>query len=82
MLLAGATFFAVLAVAGQIERNYIREKPLEGQGIARVAPTPRGVVPLGRPVHWDPGPPPHLPQLHPFGARVGVATEWGVPGAD
>ncbi|MGW7295415.1 hypothetical protein ACWGIB_23870 [Streptomyces xiamenensis] len=27
----GAMFFAVLAVAGQIERNYIREKSLEGQ---------------------------------------------------
>ncbi|WP_230395568.1 recombinase family protein [Plantactinospora alkalitolerans] len=27
----GAMFFAVLAVAGQIERNYIREKTLEGQ---------------------------------------------------
>ncbi|MFE9968453.1 hypothetical protein [Streptomyces sp. NPDC005525] len=27
-------FFAVLAVAGQIERNYIREKTLEGQVIA------------------------------------------------
>jgi DNA invertase Pin-like site-specific DNA recombinase len=27
----GARFFAVLAVAGQIERNYIREKTLEGQ---------------------------------------------------
>ncbi|WUL28044.1 recombinase family protein [Streptomyces sp. NBC_00353] len=26
----GAKFFAVLAVAGQIERNYIREKTLEG----------------------------------------------------
>ena len=26
-----AMFFAVLAVAGQIERNYIREKTLEGQ---------------------------------------------------
>ena len=30
----GATFFAVLAVAGQIERNYIREKTLEDQVIA------------------------------------------------
>ncbi|WP_127354013.1 recombinase family protein [Actinacidiphila soli] len=30
----GALFFAVLAVAGQIERNYIREKTLEGQVIA------------------------------------------------
>ncbi|MGP3637131.1 recombinase family protein [Streptomyces sp. 24-1644] len=27
----GAMFFAVLAVAGQIERDYIREKTLEGQ---------------------------------------------------
>lgn len=27
----GAMFFAVLAVAGQIERNYIRETTLEGQ---------------------------------------------------
>ncbi|WP_392840108.1 hypothetical protein [Streptomyces sp. LN500] len=27
----GAMFFAALAVAGQIERNYIREKTLEGQ---------------------------------------------------
>ncbi|GGZ99794.1 hypothetical protein GCM10010371_68890 [Streptomyces subrutilus] len=27
----GAMFFAVLAVAGHIERNYIREKALEGQ---------------------------------------------------
>jgi GNAT superfamily N-acetyltransferase len=27
----GAMFFAVLAVVGQIERNYIREKTLEGQ---------------------------------------------------
>jgi hypothetical protein len=27
----GAMFFAVLAVAGQVERNYIREKTLEGQ---------------------------------------------------
>ncbi|WP_454197337.1 hypothetical protein [Nocardia sp. Marseille-Q1738] len=26
--------FAVLAVAGQIERNYVREKTLEGQAIA------------------------------------------------
>ncbi|MER7776194.1 hypothetical protein ABTZ21_14515 [Streptomyces sp. NPDC096191] len=30
----GAMFFAALAVAGQIERNYIREKTLEGQVIA------------------------------------------------
>ena len=30
----GAMFFAVLAVAGQIERNYIREKTLEGQAAA------------------------------------------------
>lgn len=30
----GAMFFAVLAVAGQIDRNYIREKTLEGQVIA------------------------------------------------
>lgn len=30
----GAMFFAVLAVSGQIERNYIREKALEGQAIA------------------------------------------------
>ncbi|MFB7175910.1 SpoIIE family protein phosphatase [Streptomyces sp. NPDC056254] len=30
----GAMFFAVLAVAGQIERNCIREKTLEGQVIA------------------------------------------------
>jgi DNA invertase Pin-like site-specific DNA recombinase len=30
----GAMFFAVLAVAGQIERNYIRENTLEGQVIA------------------------------------------------
>ncbi|MFJ4526415.1 recombinase family protein [Streptomyces sp. NPDC088810] len=30
----GAMFFAVLAVAGQIERNYIRDKTLEGQVIA------------------------------------------------
>jgi DNA invertase Pin-like site-specific DNA recombinase len=30
----GAMFFAVLAVAGQIERDYIREKTLEGQVIA------------------------------------------------
>ncbi|MFC9622769.1 recombinase family protein [Streptomyces sp. NPDC056930] len=30
----GAMFFAVLAVAGQIERNYVREKTLEGQVIA------------------------------------------------
>jgi DNA invertase Pin-like site-specific DNA recombinase len=30
----GAMFFAVLAVAGQIERNYIREKTLEGQATA------------------------------------------------
>lgn len=30
----GAMFFAVLAVAGQIERNYIRERTLEGQVIA------------------------------------------------
>ncbi|WP_235619131.1 recombinase family protein [Embleya scabrispora] len=30
----GAMFFAVLAVAGQIERNYIREKTLEGQVVA------------------------------------------------
>ncbi|CAM5641682.1 hypothetical protein SAVIM338S_06288 [Streptomyces avidinii] len=30
----GAMFFAVLAVAGQIERNYTREKTLEGQVIA------------------------------------------------
>ncbi|MFE7171333.1 recombinase family protein [Streptomyces sp. NPDC057616] len=32
----GAMFFAVLAVAGQIERNYIQEKTLEGQvGVAK-----------------------------------------------
>jgi hypothetical protein len=31
----GAMFFAVLAVAGQIDRNYIREKPLEGQVAAK-----------------------------------------------
>jgi DNA invertase Pin-like site-specific DNA recombinase len=30
----GAMFFAVLAVAGQFERDYIREKTLEGQVIA------------------------------------------------
>jgi len=30
----GAMFFAVLAAAGQTERNYIREKTLEGQVIA------------------------------------------------
>lgn len=30
----GAMFIAVLAVAGQIERNYVREKTLEGQVIA------------------------------------------------
>lgn len=30
----GAMFFAILAVAGQIERNYIREKTLEGQALA------------------------------------------------
>lgn len=30
----GAMFFAILAVAGQIERNYIREKTLEGQVLA------------------------------------------------
>ncbi|MEU2674101.1 recombinase family protein [Streptomyces sp. NPDC007164] len=30
----GAMFFAVLAVVGQIERNRIREEPLEGQVIA------------------------------------------------
>lgn len=30
----GAVFFAVLAVAGQIERNYIREKSFEGQATA------------------------------------------------
>jgi DNA invertase Pin-like site-specific DNA recombinase len=30
----GAMFFAVRAVAGQIERNYIREKTLEGQQTA------------------------------------------------
>ncbi|MFJ8946248.1 recombinase family protein [Streptomyces sp. NPDC102395] len=30
----GAMFFAVLAVAGQIERSYIREKTLEGQVVA------------------------------------------------
>ncbi len=30
----GAMFFAVLAVAGQTERNYIREKTPEGQVIA------------------------------------------------
>ncbi|WP_411144024.1 hypothetical protein [Streptomyces sp. x-80] len=30
----GAMLFAMLAVAGQIERNYIREKTLEGQVIA------------------------------------------------
>ncbi|MET9386813.1 hypothetical protein ABZY09_38730 [Streptomyces sp. NPDC002928] len=44
--------FAVLAVAGQIERNYIREKSLEEQVIAaakgnhggrpKVFPRPRG----------------------------------------
>ncbi|MGS2648623.1 hypothetical protein [Streptosporangium sp. LJ11] len=32
----GAMFFAVLAVAGQIARNYIREKTLEGQVTAAV----------------------------------------------
>lgn len=30
----GAMFFAILAVTGQIERNYIREKTLEGQVLA------------------------------------------------
>jgi hypothetical protein len=30
----GAVFFAVPAVAGKIERNYIREKTLEGQVIS------------------------------------------------
>ncbi|MGV9664456.1 recombinase family protein [Nocardia niigatensis] len=30
----GAMFFAVLAAAAQIERNYIREKTLEGQATA------------------------------------------------
>ncbi|MFJ1547687.1 recombinase family protein [Streptomyces sp. NPDC088246] len=30
----GAMFFAVLAVVGQIERNYIREKTIEGQVVA------------------------------------------------
>ncbi|MFG2140767.1 hypothetical protein [Streptomyces sp. NPDC048650] len=30
----GAMPFAVLAAAGQIERNHIRENTLEGQGIA------------------------------------------------
>lgn len=30
----GALFFAILAVTGQIERNYIREKTLEGQALA------------------------------------------------
>ncbi|WP_349307939.1 MULTISPECIES: hypothetical protein [unclassified Streptomyces] len=30
----GAMFFAVLAVAAQLDRNYIREKTLEGQQIA------------------------------------------------
>jgi DNA invertase Pin-like site-specific DNA recombinase len=36
----GAMFFAVLAVAGQIARNCIREKTLEGQVIA-ASPSPR-----------------------------------------
>ncbi|MFC6079243.1 recombinase family protein [Microbispora bryophytorum] len=30
----GAMFFAVLAVAAQLDRNYIREKTLEGQAAA------------------------------------------------
>lgn len=30
----GAMFFAVLAIAGQIQCSYIREKTLEGQVIA------------------------------------------------
>jgi len=30
----GAMFFAILAVTGQTERNYIREKALEGQTLA------------------------------------------------
>ncbi|MFD7667483.1 recombinase family protein [Streptomyces sp. NPDC059788] len=30
----GAMFFAVLAVGAQLDRNYIREKPLEGQAVA------------------------------------------------
>ncbi|MFJ8745607.1 hypothetical protein ACIRL2_40385 [Embleya sp. NPDC127516] len=35
-------FFAVLAVAGQIERNYIREKTLEGQVVAAAKGNHRG----------------------------------------
>ncbi|WP_406265576.1 recombinase family protein [Nocardia sp. NBC_00881] len=35
----GATFFAVLAAAAQIERNYIREKTLEGQATAAAKAT-------------------------------------------
>jgi DNA invertase Pin-like site-specific DNA recombinase len=30
----GAMLFAVLAVAAQLDRDYIREKPLEGQQVA------------------------------------------------
>jgi len=37
----GAMFFAVVAAAAQIERNYIREKTLEGQVTAAVEGQPR-----------------------------------------
>lgn len=40
----GAMYLAVLAVAGQIERNYIREKTLEGQVIAAA----KGTTAAGR----------------------------------
>jgi hypothetical protein len=30
----GSMLFAVLAVAAQLDRNYVREKTLEGQGTA------------------------------------------------
>lgn len=46
----GAMFFAVLAVAGQIERNYIREKT----GAAQVRPLRRHPPGLRLPPHQQP----------------------------
>ncbi|HEX2805809.1 MAG TPA: hypothetical protein VHN80_06530 [Kineosporiaceae bacterium] len=43
----GAMFFAVLAAAGQIERNYIREKTIEGQVIAAAKGNHGGLMPAG-----------------------------------
>jgi DNA invertase Pin-like site-specific DNA recombinase len=43
----GAMFFVVLAAAGQIERNYIREKTIEGQVIAAAKGNHGGLMPAG-----------------------------------